>query len=307
MDSAPVDQPVVDNSAHAQTQITPNGDAPSALPPQEPQEPQEPAVANQEPPNEDLDMQTDEPAPPTSAADLDEAKIRTNALYLFGVNDLSTKDVEIYMSRLYNKPFQMEWIDDESLNIVYDDPEDAFQSLVAMTDPSEFHGESILPEQLRKARVYEKKADVELKVRFARTNDKKQRGSRVRSRYYLLHGEPTVNDYLVRFGTKRSKAPMLYGTNGVEIVEKRKHRPQGEDLFPEKAQKVNLDDIDDDLFPLKAKARGPTKSQRRRRDRRKRRQPDLFANKVTKQGQSDSGVKKANDAPNNSVYQQMDY
>lgn len=258
------------------------------------------------------------------AEDNTENHVRADAVYLYGVDELHTNDIERYIVNLHNKPFQIEWIDDSSLNLVYDDPNDAFQCLVAMTDPIEFDSATgpIPAGQLRRLKPIPHKPEVLLQARFANDSDRKESGSRAKSRYYLFHGEPTRKEDLVRFGTKRTANPMKYGTKGREIASDIKNRPRGGDLFPEKAPSVPLDeDIMDDLLPHLAgkskKGRGSRRNRRKNRD-----LPDLFGNKGKSVG--GSGPKKATDSskskdsdvmdaeppadtPAPSVYQNMDY
>lgn len=243
---------------------------------------------------------------------------RSDALHLIGVEELNTNAIETYLVEHYNKPFQIEWIDDSSLNIVYDDPEDAFQCLVAITSPAEFElADSIAPEQLRRTKTHRDYPEVELKARFALHSDKKTSGSRSRSRYYLLHGEPSRREDLARFGSKRSN-PMKYGFKGRDIISRSKHEDRIRDLFPDKADGVSLDDVDmdADLLPNKATKRGSRGGQSRR-NRRNRGKPDLFAGKLseprkTTSDRASAGAEKSNisqesNSQPTSIFQNMDY
>jgi len=237
-----------------------------------------------------------------SAAGASDA-LRPNALHLQGVDDLSTSDIEDFMVAYYNKPFQIEWINDTSLNVVYDDPEDAFQALVAVTAPEAFAGDAqIAPEQLRPAKPHPRKPEVAIETRFAFVRDQKTSGSRSKSRYYLMHGEPSRKQDLARFGTKRSQ-PMKYGVKNKDIIKSRRREADVGDLFPSKAPTVPLtDDIMDDLLPQK------TKKPRRRN--RKSKMPDLFASKAkpsAEQKEQNQPEQQQPEQAQSSIYQNMDY
>lgn len=244
--------------------------------------------------------------------------MRSDALHISGVEELNTTAIETYLVEHYNKPFQIEWIDDSSLKIVYDDPEDAFQCLVAITSPAEFESaESIAPEQLRRTKPHRDYPDAELKARFALKSDKKSTGSRARSRYYLLHGEPTRREDLARFGSKRSD-PMKYGFKDRDIILKSRREDRVRDLFPQKTNALSLDDVDmgADLLPNKATKRG-TRGNNSRRNRRNKGKSDLFASKLIKPkkttsdrnltGEENSNANPESNSQSPSIFQNMDY
>lgn len=226
----------------------------------------------------------------------DPVTVRQNAVYLQGVDDLSTSDIEDFMVAYYNKPFQIEWINDTSLAIVYDEDDDAAKALAAITQTSEPATE-LAPTELRAARRHPKKDEVEILARSALSSDQKSQGSRAKSRYYLLHGEPDWKQDLARFGTKRSE-PMKYGIRNKDIISKRRRANEVGDLFPSKAPTVPLnEDIMDDLLPEK------TKKKSRRRRNKKAALPDLFADKVA----DNEPDLFANKEQSGSIYQNMDY
>ncbi|ORY97902.1 hypothetical protein BCR43DRAFT_490532 [Syncephalastrum racemosum] len=116
----------------------------------------------------------------------DERHDRPEAILLHGVDDLSTKDIETYCQE--HPPNKIEWINDQSCNLVYadeDQAKEAAQSL--LLEPTE-----LTSKILRKAKPISKEGDRvfdNLHIRVATLWDIKERGARERSRYYLLHGE----------------------------------------------------------------------------------------------------------------------
>lgn len=226
------------------------------------------------------------------------SSVRENAIFLSGVDDFSAKDVEAFVLSFYKKPFCMEWVDDTSLNVVYDDPEDAFQCLVAITSEEEFSkSERIEPTQLRQTKA-DPSRGINLQARFATLSDKKVQKSRERSRYYLLNGEPTRKEDIVRFGSERSGA-LKYGTSDQDLLGGGRKRggKGGSDLFPTKLSKNKAIRANDDLV-LKERAK----------------EPDLFAHKLgnsrsrnRRRNRRDRQNKKSASPPPSTVYSNMNY
>lgn len=197
-----------------------------------------------------------------------DAEVRANAVFLYGVDNMSSEDVEAYIQNYYPKPFYMEWINDSSLNISYDAAEDAFQFLVNITDADEFDKDDrIEPTQLRQTRPHPNSNAV-FQARFATTADVKPSGARARSRYYLLHGTPSRKEDLIRFGSKRTIKPMRYGGVKDDLLKPGHRMP--EDLFPSKRPK-----------DPKAVRRANEQLRKARVE-----EPDLFASKITAASQA---------------------
>lgn len=124
---------------------------------------------------------------------VDPEDVRPEAVHIRGVDNLSTEDVKLYITTLFPTPeegeFKVEWIDDTSLNIVYSSPQIATSAIAAI---SSNHIESLPPTTLRPAKsVTEPKAIDGIKVRIATMGDKKERGARDRSRWYLFNPHPS--------------------------------------------------------------------------------------------------------------------
>ncbi|KAI9469851.1 MAG: hypothetical protein EXX96DRAFT_587638 [Benjaminiella poitrasii] len=116
-----------------------------------------------------------------------EALPRHNALFLHGVDDMSTQEIEQYVdSPLLVK---VEWINDSSCNLSFSTEEDAstIADTLVLKKGSALDHRTLVP-----AKPYLITSDdhrvVDLFVRVATDEDVKERGARVRSRYYQLHG-----------------------------------------------------------------------------------------------------------------------
>ncbi|KAG2198968.1 hypothetical protein INT47_013152 [Mucor saturninus] len=155
----------------------------------------------------ELDALLEQPASPTLANDdtkvqlvadeeIDrfEALPRPTALFLHGVDDMSTKDITSYC----NHPLlqKVEWINDSACNLAFATREQAQEALQSLLlDPSV----EVQHRQLVAAKPYVKE-DVthELFIRISTDEDVKERGARTRSRYYLIHGveedESTISE-----------------------------------------------------------------------------------------------------------------
>ncbi|XP_032236505.2 nuclear cap-binding protein subunit 3 isoform X2 [Nematostella vectensis] len=111
--------------------------------------------------------------------------IRPDALLVFGVNEMSTKDVFEYF-KVYG-PGSIEWIDDASCNVVWDDEHTAKRALLEMSRKPEGEPDDKI---IWRAGPPCDKAKDGLVMRFATKKDKKQPDAAKRSMYYLVHGYP---------------------------------------------------------------------------------------------------------------------
>lgn len=186
-----------------------------------------------------------------------DAKVLSTKVFLFGVNDLSQKDVETFVLSCFNKPFAMEWVNDESVNIVYDTASDAQKFLDRSQVVPE---EGLKPTDLRATKAHPEKP-VHFFVRMATSEDKKPENAKELSRYYKEHGAPDPKENRIRFGSSRS-APLKFGVEKDLFAGKSRKgsrkRVAEDDLFPKLAQ--------DDLFPNKVKKNSRRKNRNRRKD-----------------------------------------
>lgn len=103
---------------------------------------------------------------------------------------MSTDDVKLYVSSLYpSYEYKIEWIDDTSLNLAFESADIATTALQIL---SSAHIEELPPSTIRPAKALAGEKPVEgLKVRIAFMGDKKERGARDRSRWYLFNPHPS--------------------------------------------------------------------------------------------------------------------
>ncbi|KTW31065.1 uncharacterized protein T551_01617 [Pneumocystis jirovecii RU7] len=115
--------------------------------------------------------------------------LRTEALYLKGVEDMSTEDVEKYCITYYLAVSPLiEWIDDSSCNLVYPD---ASTALSALSCISQSKIDTLYVNSLVPAKMNPKHNNIQLFIRHSKTSDKKAPGARERSRWYLFHPHPS--------------------------------------------------------------------------------------------------------------------
>ncbi|GMG36566.1 unnamed protein product [Ambrosiozyma monospora] len=172
--------------------------------------------------------------------DLDEP--RPNALLLKGVDNLDTKAIKLYVDSIL-KPdydfndrekyakfnYKLEWINDESINIVFDQPDGALEALQLLSfvettpEQQDKNQANVDPQsvqelqekqelklitpllnipstQERAAQPYKKvgmateekptQDNVHLVIRQSFYGDRKVKNAKVYSKYYLIHGEP---------------------------------------------------------------------------------------------------------------------
>jgi len=105
------------------------------------------------------------------------------------VDNLSTDDVRLYLSTLYpSVESKIEWIDDTSLNVVYESADIATAALQTL---SLNFDEGLEDTTLRPAKSLVGEKSIEgLQIRIAVMGDKKERGARDRSRWYLFNPHP---------------------------------------------------------------------------------------------------------------------
>lgn len=196
--------------------------------------------------------------------------LREEALNLRGVNEMSNKDVKSYVSGTcsISAVFNMDWVDDSSVNIVFVDAVTAQNALQSMTDPSLFYdGDSIDPETERAAKTFVKAdhAKVQLKVRCSYQSDVKARDARQKSKYYLYHGEPSKVEDFRRFEEKAHTQEVLQRRRNLKPSGR--SEIDGDDLFP---SVTNQSDSEEDLIRLpgrgSARRRSPPPTRRRKEE-----------------------------------------
>jgi Nuclear cap-binding protein subunit 3 len=124
-----------------------------------------------------------------SADHVDPSQVRTEAIHLRGVDNLSTDDVQLYVSTLYPSfESKIEWIDDTSLNVVYESADIATAALqtLSLNPVQDLEATTLRPAKP----LFGEKSIEGLKARMAFMGDKKERGARDRSRWYLFNPHP---------------------------------------------------------------------------------------------------------------------
>ncbi|KAI9354006.1 hypothetical protein BD770DRAFT_445332 [Pilaira anomala] len=129
------------------------------------------------------------------AYDRFEALARPSALFLQGVDDMSTKDISSYCPSLK----KVEWIDDSSCNMVFETSEEAQEALLTLMVAEDRGAVVVDHRQLVAAKPFlkeEEGVEHKLFIRVATDEDVKERGARQRSRYYLIHGKEEEEENL---------------------------------------------------------------------------------------------------------------
>ncbi|KAH3684197.1 hypothetical protein WICPIJ_004840 [Wickerhamomyces pijperi] len=172
----------------------------------------------------------------------DSLEIRADSLHLKGVDKLSTSSIKEYVQRyISNQEFKIEWINDSSLNIVFDSAKIASEALTTLT--REYEDKLLEPTVERDARVFSKsEPDVELAIRIAKTTDKKVKNASDSSRYYMYNPEERVRYKNDRINYKNIDVPL-----GFREREERRRKPVRDE---------------DDLFPSLLKDQGPREKPR---------------------------------------------
>lgn len=163
----------------------------------------------------DVDLVPDEPIVPDSDPGNrspgeidDDAVARCPAkVYIKGLDVMNPHDVKAYVAEhCFDSSINLErieWIDDNSANIVFASENIASQALVALavdpvTDVSQLSARHLLP-----AKPFTPRPEVALQVRPALESDKKQAGAASRSRFYLLNPEYDPEERRRRNDTRR--------------------------------------------------------------------------------------------------------
>lgn len=110
-------------------------------------------------------------------------------IHLHGLNDMNPAEVGAYIAEHYpeNRFEKIEWIDDNSANLIFTNGSTATDALVALA-AVEIADVTLLPaRELLPAKPFSQKSTAQLQVRFAVAADRKQPGAAERSRFYLFN------------------------------------------------------------------------------------------------------------------------
>ena len=110
-----------------------------------------------------------------------------------GVDDLSTNDVKAFVAQHYpaHSAARIEWIDDSSVNIVFDTPQIAQEALAALIGTSMgLLNTAVQPViELVNAKPFQDRPGIQLQVRTAMSSDIKKPRAHEASRFYMMHPE----------------------------------------------------------------------------------------------------------------------
>ena len=111
-------------------------------------------------------------------------------VYICGVDDFHTSDIITFAHEHFpqHDAAHIQWIDDTSANIVYASPTIAQQALISFSQTSiTTEDVSNSPFELRPAKSLSTRPASTLQIRAAKIGDRKRKGAKDASRYYLLH------------------------------------------------------------------------------------------------------------------------
>ncbi|KAI0396201.1 hypothetical protein F5Y17DRAFT_140373 [Xylariaceae sp. FL0594] len=154
----------------------------------------------------DVDLVPDEPIVPEpdwgvrSPGEIDDGEIPDEAnarvptkVFIQGLDVMNPNDVKSYVAQHcseYSVELErIEWIDDNSANLLFASGDIAAQALAALAVDPVHDASQLPPRLLLLARPYSSRPEIKLQVRPALESDKKQAGAASRSRFYLLNPE----------------------------------------------------------------------------------------------------------------------
>lgn len=125
-----------------------------------------------------------------------------NKVHIRGLDTLSTEDVKAFVEDHFGRVNKVEWIDDESANLVFQSEDAAQDALRALSAQSEAAAQASAGETVP-AKDIPSKPEVNLQIRIALQSDKKAPGAATRSRYYLFHPDQDPEERRRREGRRR--------------------------------------------------------------------------------------------------------
>ncbi|KAI9761728.1 MAG: hypothetical protein M4579_000822 [Chaenotheca gracillima] len=142
-----------------------------------------------------------------SSTSEDPNHITAHKVHIRGVDNLHTSDIKQFASEHFesSRPLSIDWIDDTSANLVYENPEIAEAALDSFSSLEYIQHSALSSLQSRLAKTLSTHPDSKLEVRMAVASDKKQPKARERSRYYLFHPEHDPGERRRRTGRDRRR------------------------------------------------------------------------------------------------------
>ena len=136
-----------------------------------------------------LDTSNSEVVDPIS--DITSERTVPHKVYIRGVDDLTTEDIISFSHEHLTSDFptRIEWIDDTSANLVFDNPAVAMKALDELSLGSLEYPDSISKLQLRNAKTSSTHPASKLQIRMAVFTDQKRPRAYEASRFYMMHPE----------------------------------------------------------------------------------------------------------------------
>ncbi|WYZ46474.1 hypothetical protein EsH8_IX_000699 [Colletotrichum jinshuiense] len=138
----------------------------------------------------------------TIERDAESSTLISNKINMRGLDTLTTDDIKTFVRDHYGPTDRVEWIDDESANLVFGSESLAQEALKALSaveiaDVTQLPVLETIP-----AKAFAAKPEANLQIRFAVLSDKKVPGAASRSRFYLFHPEFDPEERRRREGTR---------------------------------------------------------------------------------------------------------
>ncbi|KAL8953289.1 MAG: hypothetical protein Q9222_000855 [Ikaeria aurantiellina] len=133
----------------------------------------------------------DTTAPDTASSPQNQHTV-SHKIHVRGVDDLTTVDLKAFVAEHHptEAPVRYDWIDDTSVNMVYETPAAAIRALESISLPSTGLANNPLPNtQLRPAKFLSNNPSSRLQARIAFSTDVKRPRAYEASRFYLMHPE----------------------------------------------------------------------------------------------------------------------
>ena len=160
-----------------------------------------------------------------------DSELAPHKVHIRGLEDLTTSDIKAFSAEHYpsETPLRVEWIDDMSANLVFEDEETAMTALQHLTLPS--NDNAILPlSQVRAAKTLSSRPESSLYVRIGAITDQKRPRAYEASRFYMMHPEHDPREQRRRGGGFRGSSDYLRSRYSDDELRRRTRRDK-EDGF----------------------------------------------------------------------------
>ncbi|KAF6786392.1 hypothetical protein CSOJ01_15430 [Colletotrichum sojae] len=121
--------------------------------------------------------------------DTESATLAPRKVYIKGLETFTTDSIKTYVKDHYGPVDRVEWIDDNSANLVFASDFVAQEALKALGDVEIADVTQLPLLETIPAKAMVSNPEVNLQIRFAVLSDRKAPGAAQRSRFYLLHPE----------------------------------------------------------------------------------------------------------------------